>query len=151
MEKEFIESLARLFERDLVKLEHEISQYVSDSSLWKISGQIRNSGGNLALHLCGNLRQYIGKVLGKADYERNRDLEFSAKNIPATEIISEIKNTREIVVRVLKAFDVAQLDSQYPEKVFDYEMTTRYFLIHLYGHLNYHLGQVNYHRRLVGK
>ena len=52
----------------------------------------------------------------------------------------------EQVFASLKAED---LEKPYPLEVLGYPMTTGYFLIHLYGHLNWHLGQVNYHRRLV--
>jgi hypothetical protein len=149
MQKEFIDSLVKILERDLLKLEDEIRQYSTGSVLWIAGGDTKNPGGNLALHLCGNLQHYIGKVLGNTSYTRNRDLEFSAKNVPKDELILEIRKTRETVIRVLKSLDHAQLDKPFPAKVFDYEMTTAYFLIHLSGHLNYHLGQINYHRRML--
>ncbi|HYC85598.1 MAG TPA: DinB family protein [Chryseosolibacter sp.] len=149
MEREVIDSLSRLFDRDLKKLEDEIRQYPGETALWKIAKDIKNPAGNLALHLCGNLQHYIGKVLGGRDYVRNRDLEFSAKDIPQSELIAQVAKTRQTVLSVLGSLDANLLGQQYPEKVFDYPMTTAYFLIHLAGHLNYHLGQINYHRRLV--
>jgi uncharacterized damage-inducible protein DinB len=54
-----------------------------------------------------------------------------------------------VVRETLGKLAAADLTSQYPLQVLGYPMTTTYFLVHLYGHLNYHLGQVNYLRRLL--
>jgi len=54
-----------------------------------------------------------------------------------------------IVSQTIRALDTDILVTQYPEKVFDYDMTVQYFLLHLLAHLSYHLGQINYHRRIV--
>lgn len=143
------ESLVKIFERDLLKLEEEIKLYPSEESLWKISGDIKNSGGNLCLHLCGNLQYYVGAILGGTDYKRNRDLEFAAKGILKKELISEIHKTKRAVKLTLEKVDVFILESEYPMQVFSYSMTTTFFLIHLASHLDYHLGQINYHRRLL--
>jgi len=143
------EALDKIFERDLLKLEEEIKLYPSEESLWKISGEIKNSGGNLCLHLCGNLQYFIGAILGGTDYRRNRELEFAAKDIPKKELILEIQKTKKTVKVTLEKIDVYLLEQEYPIQVFAYSMTTTFFLIHLASHLNYHLGQVNYHRRLL--
>lgn len=141
--------IVTLFDRDLKKLETEIELYSDESQIWKITGDIKNPGGNLCLHLCGNLQHYIGSVLGKSDYTRNRDLEFSAKGISKERLLEEIRKTQQAVHQTLSTMGDDVLTAPYPEKVFEYEMNTHYFLIHLHGHLNYHLGQINYHRRLI--
>jgi uncharacterized damage-inducible protein DinB len=151
MEKIFVDSLVKIFERDLHKLEEEIKKYTNESTLWKIEGDIKNAAGNLCLHLCGNLQHYIGHILGHIAYQRNRDNEFSAKDISKDRLIAEIQKTRHSVTSTLKSLDTRSLSNEYPDKVFDHTMTTTYFLIHLASHLNYHLGQVNYHRRLLEK
>ena len=143
-----ITELQKLFERDLNKLINEIESYQNEESLWLISEDIRNSGGNLALHLVGNLRTYIGKNLGGFEYIRNREVEFSAKNIPKETLLSMIKETKIIILTTLESLNIKQLEGIYTEEILGYEMTTQYFLIHLYGHLSYHLGQINYHRRI---
>jgi uncharacterized damage-inducible protein DinB len=150
MEKTFLDSLVKLYTRDLDKLEGEIAAYTGESTLWKTDGDIKNAAGNLCLHLCGNLQHYIGNILGGTAYVRNRPLEFAAKNIPQQELLATVRQTRSAVIAALEHLDKTQLQKEYPEKVFDYPMTTLYFLIHLQGHLNYHLGQINYHRRLLG-
>ena len=149
MEKEFVTSIGKLIARDLTKLEEEISLYSSEEKIWKIEAGIKNSGGNLCLHLCGNLQHYIGRNLGKTDYVRNREHEFTARGIPRVELIDEIRKTKLAVQSTLEKINPSILDQTYPEKVFDYTMTTQHFLIHLSAHLGYHLGQVNYHRRLL--
>jgi hypothetical protein len=149
MEQEFIDSLCKLYERDLNKLEQELSLYPKEELIWIIDKDIKNSGGNLCLHLCGNLQHFIGKIIGGSDYVRERDLEFSSKNIPRPEILTLISRTREVVLNTLRNMDKSKLIMDYPEKVFGYTMSHMFFLIHLEGHLSYHLGQVNYHRRIL--
>ena len=145
----FKESILKIIDRDLNKLEDEIKLYPSEESLWKISGGVKNPGGNLCLHLCGNLQHYIGAVLGSSGYVRNRDHEFAARNIPRGLLISEIQKTKEAVRSALEKLDPVILEKEYPVQVFGYSMTTGHFLIHLSTHLGYHLGQVNYLRRLL--
>lgn len=141
--------LAFLFERDLGKLETEIGQYMDINTIWKVDGDIKNTAGNLCLHICGNLQHYIGTQLGQSGYQRNRPLEFSAKGISKERLIDEIKKTKEVVLNTLNKLDDDALQKLYPEEALGYPMTTLFFLIHLAGHLNYHLGQINYHRRLI--
>jgi hypothetical protein len=143
-----IESFVKIFDRDLKKLEDEIKLYPSEESLWQVSKDIKNPAGNLCLHLCGNLQHYIGVVLGGTDYVRNRDHEFAARGIPSADLICEIQQTRKAVRLTFEKLSPDILPKEYPVKVFDYSMTTTYFLVHLTSHLGYHLGQINYLRRL---
>jgi len=145
----FLRHLSTLLLRDLDKLEKEITLYPSPSTIWAVRGEIINPAGNLCLHLCGNLQYYIGTVLGNTGYERHRDKEFSLKDIPVEDLILQIRATKEVIRKVLPLLDTRILEADYPVVVYDGPMNTQYFLIHLAGHLNYHLGQVNYHRRLV--
>ena len=144
-----IKILLQLFQRDLEKLKTEISSFIDEKKIWKISGDVKNSTGNLCLHLCGNLQHFIGAILGNSGYVRNRDAEFSRKNVPLKELVDEIELTAQIVEKTLKELKEEELTKTFPINVFGYEMTTEYFLIHLTTHLNYHLGQINYHRRLL--
>ena len=144
-----IEILKSLYNRDLQKLKVEIESYQNEESLWKIDKKILNSGGNLCLHLLGNLNTYIGAELGKSGYVRQRDLEFSMKDIPKTELLEKIESLIEIVDSTFKQLLEEDLKKDYPTEALGYQMTTEYFLIHLLSHLNYHLGQINYHRRLL--
>ncbi|REJ83034.1 MAG: DUF1572 domain-containing protein [Bacteroidetes bacterium] len=143
--------LLDLFIRDLQKLEEEIKLYEKDDDLWILGGSINNTAGNLCLHICGNLQHFIGAILGHSGYERNREDEFSQKYIPRYQLIHEIEKTKAILDTTLKNLSEEDLFSIYPVHVFGKELNTSYFLIHLLSHLNYHLGQVNYHRRLLAK
>lgn len=146
------ESIAELLERDLNRLSNEIEAYKSEKNLWLVEGEITNSAGNLALHLCGNLQHFIGAVIGKSGYERNREFEFSGKDVPREELLKSIETTKDIVHQTLLRIPESTLNYPYPIRVFgDKDMSTVFFLVHLQGHLNYHLGQINYHRRLLDK
>ncbi len=142
-------SLIKLFDLRLSKLIQEIGLYSDEKLLWRTPKGINNSAGNLTLHLIGNLNHFIGAVLGNDGYQRERDKEFSLKDIPVFELQQQIEATRKIVKKAINNLTQDDFDAIYPINVFGTEMTTTYFLIHLTGHLNYHLGQINYHRRLV--
>ena len=144
-----IQTLLQLFNRDLEKLKTEITSFKDEKKIWEISGEVKNSAGNLCLHLCGNLQHFIGTVLGNSGYVRNRDAEFSKKDVPIRELVAEIELTTKIVEKTLKKLKEEELTKTFPINVFGYEMTTGYFLTHLTSHLNYHLGQINYLRRLI--
>ncbi|NOS92497.1 MAG: DinB family protein [Cyclobacteriaceae bacterium] len=144
-----IQTVQKLLDRDLAVLEKEISFYATDADLWKIAGDIKNPAGNLCLHLCGNLQYYIGAVLGNSGYVRNRDAEFSTKGLSKEQLLNEIAKTRKAVAAALENLNPTVLETIYPVEVFKDPMTTGYFLIHLSAHLGYHLGQINYHRRLL--
>jgi Protein of unknown function (DUF1572) len=143
------EHLMALFQRDLEKLIVELEAYTDEGKLWKLAGEIKNSPGNLVLHLHGNLNHFVGKILGNLEFVRDREAEFSRSNVPRAELIEMVRATIAMLETVLPTLSLEDLEKPYPLEVLGYPMTTGYFLIHLYGHLNWHLGQVNYHRRLV--
>ena len=141
--------LAALFARDLTRLIEEIQAFPDEHSLWRTAPGVTNSAGNLALHLEGNLREFIGRQLGGVDYTRQRPLEFSEKDVMAAELVARIDDARDLVTRVVASLSPAALDATYPEAVLGMSLTTRQFLLHLYGHFNYHLGQIDYLRRVT--
>jgi len=141
--------LKPIFVRDLKKLRKEIEMYKDEKNLWVIEKGISNSAGNLCLHLVGNLNTYIGSTYGNTGYVRKRDLEFSLKDIPREELLLQIDQTIEIIKLSLPAITKDQLQEEFPLIESRQPMTTEFFLMHLSTHLSYHLGQVNYHRRLL--
>lgn len=142
-------SILEILDRDLTKLAEEINSYADEALIWKTVDGISNSAGNLCLHLCGNLSHFIGFILGDVEYVRNRDAEFALKDIPKEKLIAEIEATRKRVHETLTSLKPEKLREFYPLNVLGKVHTTEFFLIHLAAHLNYHLGQINYHRRLV--
>jgi uncharacterized damage-inducible protein DinB len=145
------ETLKKLFNRDLTRLKSEIEAYQNEANLWRIDRDIANSAGNLCLHLIGNLNTYIGATLGGTNYIRNRELEFSLKDIPKQELIKMIEATITVVSDSLNRVSNEQMDGEYPLLVFEEKTSTEFFLVHLTTHLTYHLGQINYHRRLLDR
>ena len=143
--------LIELFERDLTRLKKELLLYKKEEMIWLVKSEINNSAGNLALHIIGNLKTFVGTNLGGTGYIRNREAEFSEKNIPRTKILKMIDETFKVIQSTVINLTENDLNKLYPVQVFKNkkEMTNEYFLIHLYGHFNYHLGQINYHRRLI--
>jgi len=145
------QTLKQLYIRDLNKLKTELELYQTESNIWQIAEGITNSAGNLCLHLVGNLNAFIGAELGNTGYIRKRDLEFSLKDIPRAELVKMVEDTRDIIATVLDTITAGQLEAEYPLVVLDKKTSTEYFLTHLATHLAYHLGQINYHRRLLDK
>jgi uncharacterized damage-inducible protein DinB len=149
-------SLLEIFERDLNKLKDEISLYKDENSLWIVKKEISNSTGNLCLHLMGNLNHFIGAVIGETGYVRDRENEFTAKNVSVKVLINYIENTIEIVKHTLENLSSDDLDKDFPQQKHSKIVKTDFMLLHLISHfnyhlgqINYHLGQINYHRRLI--
>lgn len=143
------ETLVALFRRDITQLKHELALYNNEANIWKVDGAVLNSAGNLTLHLIGNLNTYIGAEIGKTGYVRNRPLEFSDKNIPREVLFQKIDDTLSVIENAIYSITESDYQKEYPLLVFDKMTTTEFFLVHLTTHLAYHLGQINYHRRLI--
>lgn len=144
------ESLKSLFTRDLNKLKLEIEQYKDEQKIWLIDQAILNSAGNLCLHLVGNLNTFVGAELGKTGYVRDRPLEFSTKYVPGTELINKVEATIKVVNETLDLLTDEDMEREYPQvKVVEGGSSIGFMLVHLSTHLAYHLGQINYHRRLL--
>ena len=141
--------LIKIYSRDLDRLKVEINTFRLESNIWITKGDIKNSAGNLCLHLIGNLKTYIGKNIGNYDYIRDRDSEFSLKDIPPQRLLEQIEETQEIVLKSLSQMRMEDLEELHKEDVLGYSMSNRFFLIHLVAHLSYHLGQINYLRRVL--
>lgn len=145
----YTNTLIKIFTRDLNKLKLEVLAYKTESNLWVLDKSISNSAGNLCLHLVGNLNHFIGSLIGETGYVRQRDLEFSQKNISVKTLLAAVDETILMIEDVLGKMNKNDLEKLYPIEVFKEPMTYEYFLTHLVHHLSYHLGQVNYHRRLL--
>jgi uncharacterized damage-inducible protein DinB len=146
-----IDSLKKLFDRDLDRLKNELSSYKNESNLWEVKKSISNSAGNLSLHILGNLNHFIGAVLGGNGYERDRENEFIKKGVPVNSLLTQIDEVKTTIYNTLQGISEDELLDNFPIDVFGYEMTKLFFLMHLHSHLTYHLGQINYHRRLIDK
>jgi len=144
-----INSLTELFIRDLTKLKDEINAYADESKLWVTAKEINNSAGTLCLHLVGNLKHFLGATLGNTGFVRDRDAEFTQKNVPRAELVKGIDEAIAAVKTTLDLLDEQNLAKPYPIDFYKKQGSTAFYLLHFSSHLNYHLGQINYHRRLL--
>jgi hypothetical protein len=144
-----VSGVRSIFERDLSALRREIEAYPDDQRVWQLIPGVPNSAGTLALHLAGNLQHYLGARLGGTGYVRNRDAEFSRRNLPRAVLVSEIEAARTAMRAGLADLSDAKLSTDYPELVAGMRITTGEYLIHLTTHFAFHLGQVDYHRRVL--
>jgi hypothetical protein len=117
--------------------------------VWKTAPGVANAAGTLALHLEGGLRHFIGHRIGKIEYQRDRPLEFSARGVERDELIARIEAVKASIPTVIAGLSESQLDELDPGNGTDKTLSTRQWLIHLYGHLSYHVGQIDYLRRFA--
>ncbi len=141
--------IAALFARDLTRLLQELRAFPDTDSLWKTAPGVANAAGTLALHLEGNLREFVGRQLGSIGFTRDRPLEFSARGIEQGELIARLEAVHEMVPRVVAGLADNVLEAPYPEPLGGETVSTRRYLMHTDAHLNYHLGQIDYLRRFV--
>jgi len=144
-----IDELIKIYDRDLDRLKNEIKAFEQESNLWKTTGRIKNPAGNLCLHLAGNLNTYIGRNIGQTGYIRDRYAEFHLKNVPKETLLEQVDDVQSIVLSTISQMEGGELEEIHTENIFGYEMTNGFLLIHLAAHLSYHLGQINYLRRIL--
>lgn len=149
MKDSLIPILNTFFERDLNKLKTEINAYQDESKIWITADGITNCAGNLCLHLVGNLNAFICALYGDTGYVRDREAEFALKDVPRKKLNEMIDQTIIELKQSLNQISTEQLDGDYPLPVTKDKLNTRVFLVHLTTHLTYHLGQINYHRRML--
>ena len=135
--------------RELAAVRRSVEAYPDDASVWRQPPGLPNAGGTLVLHVAGNLQHSVGAVLGGSGYVRDRDAEFSRRDVPRDTLLAEIDAAQDAVDRAMQAIDDDALARPYPERFNDRTFVTRDYLVHLTAHLAYHLGQLDYHRRVV--
>lgn len=135
--------------RELTSMKQELEAYPSEADIWKTAPGIANSAGTLAAHLAGNIQHFFGAVLNGSGYRRNRDLEFSARNIPRADLLKQLDLAIDAVQKTVRNLGDAELKAEYPEPIAKWRVNTHDWLVHLVSHLGYHLGQMDYHRRIL--
>jgi predicted ATP-grasp superfamily ATP-dependent carboligase len=141
--------LANFYESDLRKLIEEVNAFQQESDLWVIRGSVKNTAGNLALHLAGGLNHFVGATLAHTGYIRHRDEEFSKKGVSRKEIVAQIEQLIPVVTSTLHGMTDEQLEAEYPLVYDNARVSHAYVLVRLLAHLSYHLGQINYLRRML--
>ena len=145
------EWIAVVMTRELKALRREVESYPNDDKLWETAPGITNPGGNLILHLAGNIQYFVGAVLGGTGYKRYRDAEFGSRDLPKADLLREIDGAIAAVQTGMAKVTDADMKKPFPEAVGGVTPTTGAFLAHLAVHLGYHLGQVDYHRRIISR
>jgi len=140
---------ARFFGRELATVRDELLAFPDTASIWAVPAGLPNSAGTLSLHIAGNLRWFIGAQLGGSGYVRDRDAEFSTRDMPRDALVRQIEAASDEVTRALATLDDGRLDEPFPLEVGGVRLPTGRFIGHLAVHLAYHLGQMDYHRRIV--
>jgi uncharacterized damage-inducible protein DinB len=144
-----LEDLKTIYLREIATLERELDLYPDDMSVWKELSGLPNSAGTLLLHLAGSLQHFFGATLGYTGYVRNRDAEFTKRNVPRHELKKELEAARQGVLAGFAALTQERLSQPFPAKFTDTELSTQLTLLQFLSHLAYHLGQIDYHRRAV--
>lgn len=144
-----VEGFREDYLRHIDRLRTEIEAFSNEDALWKREPGISNPAGNLCLHLAGNLEHFIGAQLGGSGYVRDRDAEFSTPRVSRSELLGRVSSAREQVDRTLGGFTDADLAREVRTAIPDETQPLGRWLAWLLCHLNYHLGQINYGRRLL--
>jgi hypothetical protein len=145
----FAVDLLVLLRRDLHGFIREVEAFPDDATLWRTVPGIRNSAGNLALHVAGNLRLLLGAVLGGTGYQRDREQELSQRAGSRAEVVAALEGAALELELGLKALTAESLAAPFPMAVGGLQPATGRFLVHLASHLAFHLGQAGYLRRAL--
>jgi uncharacterized damage-inducible protein DinB len=143
--------LGRVMLRDLGSLSAQLEAYPNEKDIWTPLPGVPNSTGTLVMHLAGNIQHFVGAQLGHTGYSRDREAEFNTRDLSRAKLLRLVDDTRSAVRVALSTLSDEILESEYPIVIGGAKLTTGQFLIHLAAHLAYHLGQVDYHRRMVTK
>ena len=141
--------LSYFYERDIRKLIEEVNLFRNEEDLWKTRGSVKNSCGNLALHIIGGTNYLFGTILSKSGYVRNRDLDFTQKDINRAELVGRLEALIPLIKGTLDSLGDDGMEAEYPILFDNVKNSNAYVLTQLSLHLNYHLGQVNYLRRIL--
>lgn len=136
------------FRQYLQQLHDEIAAYGDESKIWLCPTGINNSAGNLCFHLVGNLQHFFGFALGNTGYVRNREEEFAIQDVPKARLLEMVKDTLDMLENTLPK--IPDYSAPYPPGLLPGDGSIQLVTNRLLAHLGYHVGQVNYHRRLVG-
>ena len=122
-------------------------QLLSEEDIWWRPNAASNSAGNLVLHLCGNVRQWIIAGLGGAEDRRDRDREFAERGpIPRKALVTQLRGTVREACRVLAQLSNESLTRKY--KIQGYRVTGLGAAFHVTEHFGYHTGQIIYITKL---
>ena len=109
---------------------------------------MENASGNLVLHIIGGLNHFIGATLAQTGYVRNRDQEFISKGVERKDLAAQLEKLIPMINETVNTLTREEMEAEFPLFFDKPKTSTSYVLVQLLAHLNYHLGQVNYFRRI---
>ena len=145
----FIESIHRIMIRELQGLKSELLAYQNEGDIWRSVPGLPNTAGTIGLHVAGCLQHFVGAQLGDSGFVRDREAEFSRRDVSVAEIVGELDQTIAALDETFARLEEAAMERPFPQEIAGVRPTVGEYLVHLLSHLAYHLGQVDYHRRCV--
>jgi uncharacterized damage-inducible protein DinB len=142
----FINESRRLLSADLSKIEKALDG-LSDGDVWWRPNEASNSIGNLVLHLCGNLRQWIIGGVGGRPYERDRPAEFSERTTtPANQLLDRLRAAVAEANEVIGTMTADTLAAR--RQIQARDVTSLEAIYHVVEHFSLHTGQMQYIAKL---
>ena len=141
--------VALVLTREVDAIAREIEAFPDDATLWQVSPGVTNSAGNLALHIAGNLQHFVGALLGRTGYVRDRDREFAQRSGTRREVVEELLRARATVAQVLPLLPASALETTLEAHSMPGPVPAQRLLLHLCAHAGFHLGQIGYLRRIL--
>ena len=135
--------------RELDGMAREIQAFPDDASVWQSAPGVTNAAGNLALHLAGNVQHFIGALIGRTGYVRDRDAEFNRRSGTRAELVEELGRARAVVQTVLPGLPSTALEATISHPQLPGPIPAQRLLVHMCAHAGFHLGQAGYLRRFV--
>ena len=132
----------RIFDENFPRLKKCLGE-LTESEIWQRPNENSNSMGNIALHLCGNLRQWVVAGLGEQEDVRERQKEFDERGpLPVEQLLEKIETVAIDIAKVLEHVKAEDLVRDYTVQGFAENGIS--ILVHVTEHFSYHVGQMTY-------
>jgi uncharacterized damage-inducible protein DinB len=120
---------------------------LDEDQIWMRDAETQNAVGNLVLHLCGNVRQWILSSVGGQPDTRARDAEFAARgDVRIAELRERLAATVRDAARILDAMNAARLTERV--RIQAYDVTVLEAVYHVVEHFAEHTGQIIFATKL---
>jgi uncharacterized damage-inducible protein DinB len=145
--KPFLKEARSLLTEDFLPKIRKCLEVLEEDDLWWRAHENNNSVGNLILHLCGNVRQWIIASLGREPDLRQRSKEFSERtHISKVDLLAKLEKTLQEADRVLASFDLDELLAA--RTIQGFQTTALQAVFHVVEHFSFHTGQIVYITKL---
>ena len=118
---------------------------LSSEQIWMRNTDNENSVGNLVLHLCGNVGQWIGSGVGGKPDTRQRDSEFAARG--GAELRNRLDTTIAEAAAIIRNLPIARLSER--TTIQKYDVTIMEAIYHVVEHFSQHTGQIIFATKLL--